>query len=218
MPAVGAVLFDFDGTFADTAPDMLRALNTLLARHARPAVALAAGRPYVSSGARGMLEIGFDLRPGDTGYEPLRDAFLNEYEANMCIDSAWFAGMDVVVESLESRRIPWGIVTNKAARFAQPLTATLGIAPRAACVVCGDTTAHTKPHPAPLLHAARLIGIDPGACLYVGDDPRDMQAAQAAGMRGIAAGYGYVSPHRPPELWGAEAIIDHPAALLDLLN
>jgi phosphoglycolate phosphatase len=217
LRAVRAMLFDFDGTFADTAPDMVRALNVILCRHARPMVELAAGRPYVSSGARGMLDIGFGLRPGDIGYTDLRDAFLDEYESNMCIDTAWFGGIDRVVDTLDARRVPWGIVTNKASRFALPLTATLGISPRAACIVCGDTTAHTKPHPAPLLHAARLVGVDPGECIYVGDDQRDVLAAQAAGMRAIAAGYGYIGPHNPPQRWGAEAIVDHPAALLDFL-
>lgn len=215
---IGAVLFDFDGTFADTAPDMVRALNTLLASHRLPAVALSDGRPYVSSGARGMIEIGFGLLPGSERYEALRDAFHNEYERNMCIDTAWFDGIEAVVSHLESRQIRWGIVTNKAARFALPLAEQLSITTRAACVVCGDTTPHTKPHPAPLLHAASLLDIEPAACLYVGDDQRDMRAASAAGMRGVAARYGYIGSGNDPAGWGAAAVIDTPMEILALLG
>lgn len=216
--SVGAVLFDFDGTFADTAPDMVRALNVVLAGEGRPPVLPAEGRPYVSSGARGMLAVGFELFPGDADYDRLRDAFLDEYERNMCIDTAWFEGIESLVGHLETRHIPWGIVTNKAARFALPLTARLSIAPRAACIVCGDTTPHTKPHPAPLLHAAHLLAVEPARCLYIGDDHRDMRAAAAAGMRGIAARYGYIGRDNDPSNWGAEAVIDAPLEILALLS
>ena len=216
--SVSAVLFDFDGTFADTAPDMVRALNVVLAGEGRPPVLPAEGRPYVSSGARGMIAVGFGLFPGDADYQRLRDAFLDEYERNMCIDTAWFEGIETLVSHLEARQILWGIVTNKAARFALPLTTQLSIAPRAACVVCGDTTPHTKPHPAPLLHAAGLLAVEPARCLYIGDDQRDMRAATAAGMRGIAARYGYIGAGDDPAAWGAEAIIDAPLEILTLLR
>lgn len=214
---VRAVLFDLDGTFADTAPDMCHALNGLLARHGRDPLDVSAIRAYVSRGARGMLDVGFGLKPEDLDYAPLRDAFLDIYEQRLCADSRWFDGMEALVDSLEARGLKWGIVTNKARRFGLPLTSALGIAARAGCVVCGDTTPHAKPHPAPLLHAAQLLGVPPRACLYVGDDRRDMEAANAAGMRGVVACYGYVGD-ADVATWGAAHLVSSPGGLEALLT
>lgn len=215
---VRAILFDLDGTFADTAPDMARALNAV--RHARqlPQVPLSQLRPHVSNGARGMLQAGFNLTPGDADFPALRDAFYEEYAANLCIDSRWFDGISTLIDELEKRKITWGIVTNKAARFTLPLLDALAITPRAACVVCGDTCARAKPHPDPLLHAATLIGVDPIHCLYVGDDERDIIAANAAGMRGVVAMYGYLGFGAQPLSWPAAAWVDSPSEIMALLS
>ena len=215
---VEAVLFDLDGTFADTAPDMARALNALRDRRGLAALPLAAIRPHVSHGARGMLDVGFGIDMEHESFEALRQAFYIEYEQNLCVESVLFDGIEELVKELEFFQITWGIVTNKAARFAKPIAQKLGFAQRAACIVCGDTTAHLKPHPAPLLHAAELIGIRPGSALYVGDDERDIQAAHAAGMRGVVAAYGYIRPDAVVHRWQAEFSISAPSELGPLIR
>ena len=214
---INAVLFDLDGTFADTAPDMALALNVLRRQHGLTALPVAKIRPHVSRGARGMLDVGFGIGPQHVTFAALRDAFYDEYQQNVCVESTLFEGIESLVSVLEQHRIAWGIVTNKAARFALPIAEALGFAQRAKCIVCGDTTAHTKPHPAPLLHAAELIGVAPGDTLYVGDDARDIQAAHAAGMRGVIAAYGYIGADTDPRLWGAEFSIDAPSDLKTLV-
>ena len=211
------MLFDLDGTFADTAPDMQAALNRVLAQRQLPPLPLEAVRPHVSNGARGMVKAGFNLLPEQGGYIPLRDAFLQEYERALCVESRWFDGMRELVEILEQRDIVWGIVTNKATRYTHPLLNALDVTTRAACIVCGDTCARAKPHPDPLLHAAQLIGIDPINCLYVGDDLRDIQAANAAGMHGVVAMYGYLGVSPEPSTWPAAAFVDTPAQIAALL-
>ena len=215
--AVKAILFDLDGTFADTAPDMARALNAIRHRHDLAALPLAVIRPHVSHGARGMLDVGFGISPQHATFAELRDAFYDEYQQNVCVESALFEGIESLVSALEQHGIAWGIVTNKAARFALPIAQALGFAERAGCIVCGDSTAHTKPHPAPLLHAAELIGIAPGDTLYVGDDARDIQAAHAAGMRGVVAAYGYIGVDADTRQWGAAFSIDAPSDLKALV-
>ena len=215
---VKAVLFDLDGTFADTAPDMARALNVVRRRRSLQPLPTAILRPYVSSGARGLLEAGFNIKPVDPDYAELRDAFHEEYAQNLCVDSRWFDGISAVVDELEQRQIAWGIVTNKAARFTLPLLEALAILPRAACVVCGDTCIRAKPHPDPLLHGAAQMGVDPAHCWYVGDDERDMHAANAAGMRGIVAMYGYLGVTNAPQTWPAAAWVQTPAGITALIK
>ena len=210
-------MFDLDGTFADTAPDMARALNVIRRRHGLTALPLSTVRPHVSHGARGMLEVGFGISPKHATFAGLRDAFYDEYQQNVCVESTLFEGIESLVSALEQHTIAWGIVTNKAARFALPIAQTLGFAQRAACIVCGDTTAHTKPHPAPLLHAAVLLGVEPAHIVYVGDDERDIQAAHAAGMRGVVAAYGYIGADADPRRWGGEFSIATPSELRSLL-
>lgn len=219
-------MFDLDGTFADTAPDMAHALNVIRDRQGLTALPLAVVRPYVSHGARGMLDVGFGISPKHETFIALRDAFYDQYQRYLCVDSTLFDGIDVLVDTLEKHNIAWGIVTNKAARFAIPIIDALvdgkrgkhgKRVKRAGCIVCGDTTAHTKPHPAPLLHAAKLIGIAPSNTLYVGDDARDIQAAHAAGMRGVVAAYGYIGVDSDPRHWGAEFSIAAPSELWPLL-
>lgn len=216
-PKTRAVLFDLDGTLADTAPDLASALNRLLIERGRAVIAVERTRPFTSSGARGMIGVGFGIAPDAEEYVALKDRFLALYAAALCVETTLFEGMAELLSALEKRAIAWGIVTNKAARFTDPLIAQLGLAERAACIVSGDTTPRAKPYPDSLLYAARHIDIPAPACLYVGDDLRDVEAARAAGMRVLAARYGYLGGGEPPEAWGADALIDHPREVLDHL-
>jgi 2-phosphoglycolate phosphatase len=214
---VRAVLFDLDGTFADTAPDLGRALNRMRSEKSLAPLPIETLRAHASSGARGLLKAGFGLAPESEGYEALRARFLALYEENLCVDTRVFEGIPGLLDALEARGLPWGIVTNKAQRYTEPLLRRLGIDARAACVVSGDSTAHIKPHPASLLRAAELLSLEPAGCLYVGDDLRDIQAARAAGMRFAAAGWGYLGDGQDPQTWGADAVIARPGEILGLL-
>ena len=209
-----AVLFDLDGTMADTAPDLGYALNRQRVARGMPELPVESVRAHASSGARGLLKAGFNITPQDPGYEAMRDEFLDIYAANLVRESELFPGMASLLSRLEEMRLPWGVVTNKAERFALPLLRLLGLMERAAVVVCGDTTPHPKPHPAPLLAASEKISVPASRCLYVGDDERDVQAGQAAGMPVIVARYGYLGSGTPPEQWGADGFIDSPMELL----
>ena len=211
---IKAVLFDFDGTLADTAPDLGHALNRLRTVRGLSELPLSLIRPQASAGSRGLLGLGFNIKPGDNGYESMRDEFLDCYTQRLCHDTRLFPGVDNLLDQLHQRNLPWGIVTNKPARFAHPLIELLGLAQKAACVVCGDETANTKPHPEPLLTAGHKIAIAPSHCIYLGDDIRDVQASHSAGMQPIIARYGYLGSDQPPEQWGAQYLIDHPEELL----
>jgi phosphoglycolate phosphatase len=215
--AVDAVLFDLDGTLADTAPDLAAALNRVRVERGLASLPIAALRPYASHGARGLLAAGMGVGPDHATYETLRAAFLDHYATALCVESTLFAEVAALLDVLEARAFRWGIVTNKAERFTAPLLDALGLAARAGAVVCGDTTPHTKPHPAPLLLAARRLGVAPERCVYVGDAQRDIMAGAAAGMPTIVARYGYLEPQDEPMDWPAEGIIDSPAALLHWL-
>ena len=212
-----AVLFDLDGTLADTAPDLARALNRVRAAHDLAPMPVEVTRSYTSSGARGLLKVGFGLNPGDERYEALKLQFLEFYAAEICIDTRLFDGMAELLDRLDQHPLPWGVVTNKAERFTLPLLQGLLLEGRAACVVGGDTTGRLKPHPEPLLHAAAALQLRPSDCLYVGDDLRDVQAARAAGMRVLAARYGYLGDGGAIETWQADAVIEHPREVLDYL-
>jgi phosphoglycolate phosphatase len=210
------VLFDFDGTFADTAPDLAAAVNAMRAARGLAPLAAEVVRPYASMGARGLLRIGFDMTPEHPDYIAMRDEFLELYAQALCVHTRLFAGMPELLGELAARGIRWGIVTNKSARFTTRLVEELGVAP--ACVLCGDSTPHLKPHPASLLAAAAKLELAPADCIYVGDDLRDIQAARAAGMRCVAVQYGYHGTETPgPATWNADAIISHPAELLEHL-
>ncbi|MEN9543591.1 MAG: phosphoglycolate phosphatase [Pseudomonadota bacterium] len=214
---VEAVLFDLDGTLADTAPDLGGALNRLRLRRGLAALPLEALRPVASAGARGLLAVGLGTTPQDPGYEALRDEFLAEYEAALDRDSCLFAGTRALLDAIVARGLRWGVVTNKAMRFAAPVVRSLDLGD-AAVLIAGDSTAHPKPHPAPLLAACVLLGLRPAQCIYVGDDLRDVQAAHAAGMAAVAAGWGYLGEDGDAGRWGAEALIQAPKELLDLLD
>jgi phosphoglycolate phosphatase len=211
MSDVRAVLFDFDGTLADTAPDLARALNRLRVARGLAQLPLERLRPHASSGARGLLEAGLGILPDHPEFNALRDEFLKYYASAICVETRLFPGVEGLLQEIEKRELRWGIVTNKSARFTREVVAALDLERRAACVVSGDTTPHLKPHPASLLHAAKELALDPAACVYLGDDLRDIQAARAAGMRSVAVewGYGVGLP-----AWQADAIIARPADLI----
>lgn len=214
---IRAVLFDLDGTFADTAPDLSYAVNRMRTVRGLPPVAEDITRPVTSSGARGLLGAGFGITPEHADFAAMREEFLSLYEAHLCRETRLFDGMADLVTALESRGVIWGIVTNKAERFALPLMKLLGYGSRAACVIGGDTTGRMKPHPEPLYAASKAIGVAAVNCIYVGDDERDVQAGRAAGMRTIAVRYGYLNGSNP-ERWGADAVIDTPLQLLSQLT
>jgi len=211
------VFFDLDGTLADTAPDLVAATNQLLiARNLTPKQ-YAVLRPCASAGARGLIGGAFGIDPEHPDFISLRDEFFENYEKALYINSVLFEGMDHVLKQLDDAKLPWGIVTNKSERFTNPLTDLMGLRQRAASTVSGDTTAYSKPHPEPILHAARVANIDPSRSLYVGDDIRDIVAGKAAGMKTIAAAYGYCGCEEPPEAWGADYLVRHPKELLEII-
>ena len=215
---IEAVLFDLDGTLADTAPDLGAALNRLLVEEACMPLPLSELRPHVSAGTRGMLKVGFHTAPGDPAYADLARRFLDHYAEDLCTGTTLFPGMPELLDALDARGIKWGIVTNKPQRFTLPLVEQLGLRQRAACIVSGDSTAYPKPHPAPLLLACEQAQVDPRNTVYVGDDQRDIVAGHAAGMRTIAAAYGYLGVDAPFETWQADAIIAAPEGILGLLG
>ncbi len=214
---VRAVLFDLDGTLADTAPDLGAAINRVRVTRGRAPLPLSRLRPFASHGARGLLRAAFSIGPDDADYPALREAFLSEYAAAVCVESRLFADVAALIDTIEARALKWGIVTNKATCYTRPLIEGLGLAGRAGTVVCGDTTAYAKPHPAPLLAAAAELEVDPASCVYVGDAERDIIAGVAAGMRTLIACYGYIEPQELPGTWPADGMLDTPAALLGWL-
>jgi 2-phosphoglycolate phosphatase len=213
-----AVLFDLDGTLIDSAPDLAGAANDLRQAQGMPPLPFASLRPMVGAGARGMVGVAFGAKPGDAEFEVLRDAFLARYEQRMLQQTAVFDAMQPVLQSLEAAGVRWGVVTNKASRFTEPIVDGLRLRARLAALVCGDTTPHSKPHPAPLLEAARQLGIDAAACVYVGDDARDVVAGRAAGMATLAAQWGYLGNGAGIHEWGADAVLGEPSQLLNWLQ
>ena len=209
-----AVLFDFDGTLADTAADLSRALNHLRTARGLEKLPLEELRPHASSGVRGLIEAGLGILPDHPEFKALRESFLKHYTEEICVDTRLFPGMGELLAALEARGLRWGIVTNKSTLLTQMIVKALRLEDRAACVVCGDTTPHLKPNPASLLYAAGELALAPADCIYLGDDLRDVQAARAAGMRSVAVEWGYGSGL---EAWNADAIIAQPMDLITRL-
>ncbi len=215
--SVRAVLFDLDGTLVDSAPDLSGAANDMRLARGLPAMPYESFRPLVGSGARGMVGAAFGVGPDEPEFAPLRDEFLTRYEQRMTRETTVFANIWPLLTALEALAIPWGIVTNKAMHFTDPLIRALRLHARAAVVVAGDSTPHAKPHPAPLIEAARRIGVEPRHCAYVGDDLRDVQAGRSAGMTTVAVRWGYLGLGDLIEAWGADHIADSPADVLKWL-
>lgn len=215
---VQAVLFDLDGTLIDSAPDLVGAANWLREQHGLDPLPYESLRCWVGAGARGMVGAAFGSVPGDDRFDGLRDAFLARYEQALLVKTRVFPEVAGLLAALDAQGISWGIVTNKASRFADPVVQGLGLATRSATLICGDTTPHAKPHPAPLLEAARRLALPASACVYLGDDLRDVQAGQAAGMHTVAVRWGYLGAGDPIDDWGADLIIDSPDQLLKWLN
>lgn len=215
---IDAVLFDLDGTLIDSAPDLAAAADKL--RTDRGLVSLPAlqYRPMVGAGARGMIAVAFGLKPEDASFESLREEFFINYEACMTQRTCAFEGVVELIEKISQAGLKWGVVTNKAERFTLPLTKAMPLFDTAQAIIGGDTTPHSKPHPAPLLEAARRLGVAAGRCLYVGDDERDIVAGRAAGMSTVAAAYGYLGVSSHTDGWNADATIVSPKALLKLLR
>ncbi len=214
---IKAVLFDLDGTFADTAPDLAYALNRVRGTRGLAPLPPEATRPVASNGARGLLGAGFGIGPGDPGYDALREEFLAVYAENLCRETRLFPGIRELLDALHARVLPWGIVTNKQERFMLPLLRQLGVLDRAACAVGGDTTVRNKPDPEPLLFASRRIGIVPADGVYIGDDRRDVEAAHAAGMKAVVARWGYLNGQEPDQ-WNADWLIKNPQELLRIIE
>jgi len=215
--AIGAVLFDLDGTLLDTAPDMIICLNQLRAENGLEAIAYDIARTQVSHGSKGLVQLAFPQLEGEP-FEVLRNRFLDLYNDRLAVDTRLFDGCEQLLATLEARGMPWGIVTNKPGFLATPLLATLGLDVRAGCVVAGDTLPQRKPHPAPLLHAAAQLGIEAPRCLYVGDAQRDIQSARSAGMPVLVAAYGYLGPEDDSHSWGSDGHIETPLDILSWLT
>jgi len=214
---LGPVLFDLDGTLIDSAPDLAGAGDEMRLARGLPALGVEHFRPMVGSGARGMVARAFGVGPEDPSFAELRDEFLRRYEERMTRETRVFAHVLPVLDALDAARRPWGIVTNKAKRFAEPVVKALDLSERVAALVCGDTTPHSKPHPEPLFEAARRMGAPAAGCSYVGDDLRDVQAGRAAGMATVIAAWGYLGAGEPIEAWGADHVVHSADDLLKLL-
>ena len=211
------IFFDLDGTLADTAPDLVAATNELLIARNLAAKPYEFLRPYASAGARGLLEGAFGINPEHADFIPLRDEFFSNYEKALLVESKLFDDMHHLLDAMDEAKLPWGIVTNKSHRFTNPLVELMGLSHRSASTVSGDTTPYSKPHPEPILHAARAANIDPTKSLYVGDDIRDVIAGKAAGMKTVAAAYGYCGCKEPPDAWGADFVINSPLDLMQII-
>ncbi len=213
-----AVLFDLDGTLIDSARDLAGAANEMRLARSLPPLPFDTLRPLAGAGARGMIGVALGIAPGDAEYDSLRDEFLDRYERRMLAETHVFEAMEAVIDRLDQTDWPWGIVTNKVQRFTLPVVEGLRLHRRAAVVVSGDTTPHTKPHPEPLLEASRRLGVRPEGCVYVGDDLRDVQAGRAAGMVTAVAGWGYLGTGDAVAAWGADVVVGSPSLLLNWLG
>lgn len=213
-----AVLFDLDGTLADTAPDLAAALNHVRRLDGLPEVSVSQLRPHTSGGARGLIQAGYGFGPEHADFERIKTEFLNYYESHLAENSRLFDDIDALLHTLEARDIPWGVVTNKSMRFTPAVLKGLQLERRASVVIGGDSTPHSKPHPEPLFEACRRLNVAPGRSVYLGDDLRDVQAARAAGMPVVATAWGYLGTGDPPQAWGADVVIESPLDFLRLIE
>ena len=218
MKIARSILFDLDGTLLDTAPDLVAALNGVLQAHGKPVLAVEVARPYVSRGARGLLQCGFGLNEEAPEYNDYVEEFLGFYRQALCEETTLFEGMPAFLDALDEGKCLWGVVTNKMAALTEPLLKQMNLYDRLHVLVSGDTLPEKKPSPRPLLYACGMAGMLPEETIYVGDDRRDIDAANAAGMLSVAARYGYYDESESPDKWGADIVIDHPRELGPLLS
>ena len=215
---IDAVLFDLDGTLVDSAPDLGAAADQMRVDRGLTSLPLSDYRAMAGAGARGMIGVAFGLAPGHAEFEALKEEFFSNYESRLTVRTYAFDGVAELIADIVAQGLKWGVVTNKSARFTLPLTKAMPLFSTAQTIISGDTTPHAKPHPAPLLEAARQLGVAPGRCLYVGDDERDIMAGQAAGMSTVAAAYGYLGVSADALTWNADVTIASPRLLLNLLR
>lgn len=211
------ILFDLDGTFADTAGDLAYALNQTLAAYGRDPLPLESIRSAVSHGGTALIKLGFNIQPESRGFEEKRRFLLDIYQDNICRETRLFEGIEQLITELEEHGLPWGIVTNKPSWLTDPLMDELDLTHRASTIVSGDTCEKPKPHPTPILHACEEMQVQPSACVYVGDAERDILAGRAAGSPTVVAMYGYLLPEDQPESWNADSAIQHPGELSSLM-
>ncbi|MEO6320018.1 MAG: HAD-IA family hydrolase [Polaromonas sp.] len=215
---IDAVLFDLDGTLIDSAPDLGAAADKMRTDRGLESLPASAYRPMAGAGARGMIAVAFGLKPGDAGFDGLKEEFFSNYEVRLVDQTYVFEGVDELISRICQGGLKWGVVTNKSARFTVPLTQAMPLFNTAQTIISGDTMPHAKPHPAPLLEAARQLELAPERCIYVGDDERDIVAGRAAGMHTIAAAYGYLGAVANTVGWKADFTIAEPSDLLKLLK
>ncbi|WP_428354512.1 HAD family hydrolase [Methyloprofundus sp.] len=215
---LSCVLFDLDGTLLNTAPDLTTALNKALVRHNFAEVAVNEITPYISYGAAAMIETALEHEVSDTIKADILEYLLDYYEQHIAEFTQLYDGMPELLATLENANIPWGVITNKRERMTHPLMHALDLSKRSACIICGDTTAYSKPHPEPMLTACRQIQVAPEECLYIGDAKHDITAGKAANMKTLAATWGYLKPDDKPQDWGADALIHHPTQILDWIS
>ena len=211
------ILFDLDGTLVDTAPDLANSLNAVRQEKGLKRLSLSTIRPTVSLGGNAMIKLAFGLEEKDEGFEEIREAFLQHYYDNIVNESTMFENMETVLKHIEDNKFQWGIVTNKSEWLTKPLVIEMGLDKRAACIVCGDTTKHRKPHPAPLIHACKKMNVEPEDTIYIGDAERDIEAGRRAGTKTIAALYGYIEADNNPELWQADHYVNTPIEIIDAI-
>ncbi len=215
---ISGVLFDLDGTLLDTAPDMIGALNRVRVQRGLAPLPYDTLRRHVSHGSAALIRVGFGIGPSDDQFDPLKELFLNFYRSSLADETRPFPGIEDCLGLLERHSVPWGVVTNKPAWLTEPLLEALGLRARSAIVVSGDTTANSKPHPQPLIHACQCMGLSTRHCIYVGDAERDIEAGRRAGMRTIAALFGYIGADEDVAAWGADDTVDDPSQLRSWLE
>ncbi len=209
---LSCVLFDLDGTLVDTAPDLIACLNIALEQHGFEQTAYSQVRPLISFGAEAMIKQS-SAADAVESHAQILETMLNLYENNIVQHGGFFDGMVETLLNIEARGLKWGIVTNKRERFTNPLTKALNLTERAACIISGDTTNNSKPHPEPMWEACRRAGVQPEQCVYIGDALHDITAGKNANMKTLAAVYGYLTDADQPEQWGADALIESPVQI-----
>lgn len=215
---LACVLFDLDGTLLHTAPDLTTALNNALTHFNYPEISIAEITPYISYGAAVMIDTALKEDVSEATKAAILTWLIEYYAANIAVKTQLYPGMPELLATLEEKNIPWGVVTNKREQLTHPLMQALELTQRSACIICGDTTAYSKPHPEPMLTACRQIKVAPEACLYIGDAQHDITAGKTANMKTLAATYGYLKPNDKPQDWGADALINHPNQILDWIT